>query len=411
MISRRELVLELVERYGSPLYVFDQAAFVQNYHQLTDAFRRYYENYFIAYSFKTNYTPYIAGLVEQLGGFGEVVSGMEYAIAQKVGFPDDRIVFNGPNKGKAGIDALFNGSMVHVDNLTELEAVCQAAGSRSTENFEIALRVNVDVGQRFISRFGLDPEDLPTAFQMVERTANLRVTGLHCHISRCRGLDAWIKRAKCMLELADQYFEAPPRYIDLGSGMFGAMDPEFAAQFENVPTYKEYAAAVGGLFARHYENFPVKPMLLTEPGTTLINKYVDFIGRVDAIKRVRGKNFAVLDCSAHNLGETCTLKELPMRVVQTGVQRWYEDMDFTGYTCLEQDVMHRHYTGPLAVGDYVVFGNVGGYSNVLKPPFIAPNCAMAALCPDGGTRVIKQRETFADLLGTYAFPEKGKERL
>lgn len=405
MISRRELILELVRRYGSPLYVFDQAAFVQNYNRLTDAFRRYYETYSIAYSFKTNYTPYIAGLVEKLGGFGEVVSGMEYEIAKRVGFPDNRILFNGPNKGQAGIDALFRGCLVHVDNLTELEAVCQAAESRPDRKFEIALRVNVDVGQRFVSRFGLDPDELPAAFHMTAQVPNLRVAGLHCHISRCRGLDAWIRRAANMLELADRYFDTPPEYIDLGSGMFGAMDPEFAAQFDNVPTYDEYAQAVGGLFARHYENCPVKPMLLTEPGTTLINKYVDFIGRVDAMKQIRGKQFAILDCSAHNLGETCTLKELPMSVVPMGEQRHCEDLDFTGYTCLEQDVMHRHYTGPLAVGDYIVFGNVGGYSNVLKPPFIAPNCAMVALCPDGGTRVIKRKETFMDLLGTYAFPE------
>lgn len=405
MISRRELVLELVEKYGSPLYVFDEEGFVRNYRQLTAAFRRYYENYSIAYSLKTNYTPYITGLAEQLGGFGEVVSGMEYAIAKRVGFPDNRIVFNGPNKGRAGIDALLNGCMVQVDNLTELSAVCQAVQDRPAENFEIALRVNVDVGQSFISRFGMDPEDLPTAFQMTARVPNLQVTGLHCHISRCRGLTAWTRRAACMLELADRYFETLPKYIDLGSGMFGAMDPEFAAQFDNVPTYDEYAQAVGGLFARHYGDCPDRPLLLTEPGTTLINKYVDFIGRVDAIKRIRGKWFAVLDCSEHNLGETCTLKTLPMDVVRIGEQKQYADLDFTGYTCLEQDVMHRHYTGPLAVGDYVVFGNVGGYSNVLKPPFIAPNCAMVALCPDGGTKVIKRQETFADLLGTYAFPE------
>lgn len=411
MISQRALILELVRQYGSPLYVFDQEAFVQNYRRLTDAFRRYYENYRIAYSFKTNYTPYIAALVEQLGGFGEVVSGMEYEIAKKVGFSDDRILFNGPNKGKAGIDALLNGCMVHIDNLTELETVCRAVERHPEKRFEIALRVNVDVGQSFISRFGLDPEDLPTAFQMAAKVPNLQVAGLHCHISRCRGLAAWTKRAACMLELADRYFAAPPQYIDLGSGMFGAMDPAFAAQFDNVPTYDQYAQAVGGLFARHYENCPDKPLLLTEPGTTLINKYVDFIGRVDAVKRIRGKNFAVLDCSEHNLGETCTLKELPMRVVQVGGQRRYEDLDFTGYTCLEQDVMHRHYTGGLSVGDYIVFGNVGGYSNVLKPPFIAPNCAMVALCPDGGTKVIKRRETFGDLMGTYAFPEGGEERL
>lgn len=61
-------------------------------------------------------------------------------------------------------------------------------------------------------------------------------------------------------------------------------------------------------------------------------------------------------------------------------QSEFSNIDFTGYTCLEQDVMQQECElCKLAVGDYIVFGNVGGYSNVLKPPFIRPNCAMIAV--------------------------------
>ena len=71
-----------------------------------------------------------------------------------------------------------------------------------------------------------------------------------------------------------------------------------------------------------------------------------------------------------------------------------------GYTCLEHDVLYRGYAGNLAVGDYVIFGNVGGYSNVSKPPFISPNCAMIAV--KGATaRLIKRTETVRDILATY----------
>ncbi len=399
------LIQKLTTRYGSPLYVFDEQGFIANYLQLQKEFQDIYPQYRISYSFKTNYTPYIAGVVKRLGGYAEVVSDMEYEIAERLGFPPEKIIFNGPDKGEAGVRAFLAGSLINIDNLAETERLCEAARACPAKQFEVSLRVNADVGQNFISRFGLDPADIPSVFDRIRDIKNLKITGLHCHISRCRGLDAWKRRADNMLALAEKYFAEPPRFIDLGSGMFGSMAPYFAAQFDSVPTYREYAEAVAGAFAEHYRTTPAeqRPILFTEPGTTLVNRFVDLIAQVTALKTVRGKNFAVLDCSEHNLGETCTLKELPMEVFGIGERKELSCADFTGYTCLEQDVMRKNYNGPLAVGDYIVFGNVGGYSNVLKPPFIRPNCAMIALLPDGTTKLMKKRETFDDLLHTYIF--------
>lgn len=399
-------VKELTQTYGSPVYVFDERAFVDNFRRLESAFRRIYPKYQIAYSFKTNYTPYIASVVKRLGGYAEVVSGMEYFIAKKIGFSDEQILFNGPNKGQAGQQAFLNGCMVNVDNIPEAAELVRVAREHPTHTFEIAVRVNMDVGQNFISRFGIDPEQLEEVFSVLRSAKNISVAGLHCHISRCRDLQAWQLRAQKMLALADRFFPEPPKFIDLGSGMFGTMDAELAAQFSDVPTYEAYAEVVAGTFAGHYRQLPEekKPMLVTEPGTTLVNRFVDLIARVDAIKTIRGKNIAVLNCSAHNLGETCTLKELPLRIipVETAHDR-YTNLDFTGYTCLEQDVMRRNVTCSLGVGDHVVFGNVGGYSNVLKPPFIRPNCAMVALTKDGQVELMKKQESIEDILHTYVF--------
>ena len=123
---------------------------------------------------------------------------------------------------------------------------------------------------------------------------------------------------------------------------------QFAEQFDNVPSYKEYAEVVAKRIADHYKEIPIekRPLLFTEPGTTLINKYVDFLGKIETIKQIREKNFAVLNCSIHNLGEACLLKDLPVDVIPFGrKQENYDSIDFTGYTCLEQDVMRKNYEG------------------------------------------------------------------
>jgi diaminopimelate decarboxylase len=83
-------------------------------------------------------------------------------------------------------------------------------------------------------------------------------------------------------------------------------------------------------------------------------------------------------------------------------QQKYEDLDFGGFTCIESDYLYRHFTGDLAKGDMVVFGNVGSYSIVLKPPFILPNFPVIDIS-EGDVEIIKRGETFDDLFHTFAF--------
>ena len=207
-----------------------------------------------------------------------------------------------------------------------------------------------------------------------------------------------------MLQLAERFFENAPEYIDLGSGMFGRMAPALAAQFDSIPTYEEYAQVTARIVADHYRGQQKQPILFTEPGTTLINRFVNCITRVESIKSINGHKFAVLNASIHNLGETCTLKRLPVQIIPGGSpQIDYQSIDLTGYTCLEQDVLLPSFKGKMAKGDYVVFENTGGYSNVLKPPFIQPGCVMIAEKLDGTYELIKDIETYEYIFQTYFF--------
>ncbi len=397
----KDVLDDLTKEYGSPLYVFNEAGFKDNYLKLETAMREHYEGYHLAYSFKTNYTPFICKTAKALGAYAEVVSGMEYAIAKKIGYTDDKIIFNGPCKGSEGIKAFLKGSIVNADSLDELQLYCDAANKNPQMDCHIGLRIHLNLGKSFFSRFGMDMESLVHAIQMVSRVDNLSISGLHCHISRCRDLESWKKRTEKMLALSSNLFHDDLDFIDLGSGMFGSMAPEFAAQFDNVPTYKEYAQVTAKLFSEHFRN-KKKPVLFTEPGATLINRFTDFIANVETIKQIDGHDIAILNCSSHNLGETCTLKRLPVTIVAGGEpQRNFECIDLTGYTCLEQDVMLPAFRGKIARRDYVVFGNTGGYSNVLKPPFIRPNCAMIAEEANGGFTLMKSAEAYEDLLHTY----------
>ncbi|MGP1589532.1 diaminopimelate decarboxylase [Oribacterium sp. oral taxon 102] len=407
MINNKQTINNALQLYGSPIYVFDKRAFIENYRAFFSAMKTNYEKYELSYSYKTNYAPYICKLVKELGGYAEVVSDMEYYIAKKVGYEDDHIIYNGPIKGKLGNEMLLNGGMLNVDNLDELTRIVDLAKQNSKINIKIGLRLNVDIGQSFVSRFGIDVTsgDFEKALGLIQTADNLDVQGIHIHVGQSRTVMAWTNRIKEALKIIDKYFDGKKlKYIDLGSGMFGEMDDELAIQFgKDLPKYLDYAQAIGMVINEHYKDYTYdnKPILFTEPGTTLINHYIDFIATVSSIKHIRGKDFVVLDCSKHNLGEISYLKKLPINVIHNNKnQEQIVDGEFVGYTCLEHDKMYIGYNGTLGTGDNIIFGNVGGYSNVDKPPFILPNCAMISMEGES-LELIKEKESFDYILDTY----------
>ena len=402
MYLTMERIEQLEREYGLPLYLFNQEEFIQNYRELEDSFQAIYPEFHICYSYKTNYTPAVCKLVKELGGYAEVVSDMEYELAERLGYTADHIVYNGPHKGALLESHILAGGINNIDHKEEAERVCHIAASHPECRIKTGIRVNFDIDAGYISRFGIEITQLGILISYLQEHG-VEINGLHCHMSRARGIEAWGNRARTMLELVEQYDLQDIDYISLGSGMSGHMDEALKVQFPAAPSYKEYGDVAIQPFADFFQGKGKKPVLFTEPGTTLVSKYFDFLGKVEAIKEIRGQTFILCNCSFHNLGEICQMKNVPIRVFPAGGKAVKaENAKLVGYTCLEQDVLYRDFFGDIAVGDYIEFGNVGGYSVVDKPPFIQPNCAVVATEPDG-VKLIKRKETWEDIFHTFTF--------
>lgn len=398
---------QIVKDFGSPLYVFHEEEFCNNFIHLRDSFKSIYSNYIPAYSYKTNYTPKICKLVKQMGGYAEVVSDMEYTLAKKIGYVNKEIIYNGPCKGKLLIDHLLEGGISNIDNYDEADLVVSLAKNYPHKLFKVGIRLNLDIDAGYTSRFGIEL-DSPSFFKVVDilkKCPNIKLVGFHCHISRARSLDAWRKRIEMLLEAADNYIEGAPDYINVGSGMYAVMDSFLKKQFEtNIPTYEEYAEVIGGAINNHYLDSDKKPILFSEPGTTVIAKYLSLITTVKNVKSVADKNFVTVDSSFYNLGEICLIKKVPYFIAYQGgkvPKVTAKTNDIMGYTCLEQDCLFQDLPGDLDNGDIIVFGNLGGYSIVSKPPFIQPNCRVLSYLKSGEFEEIKRAEKFSDIFKTF----------
>lgn len=402
--------LELLREYGSPLYVFHDTEFIENYHHFCDAFRKVYPNYKPGYSYKTNYTPHICKLVKQLGGYAEVVSDMEMWVAKKCGYDNNRIIYNGPCKGKMLEEHLLNGGILNIDNKEEAKRLVAIAQQYPNKDFKVNIRITARIDIGFVSRFGIEAgsHQMDYVVSLLKAQDNIRLVGLHMHVSRARYLSAWQERIDQILEAADRYIDGVPEFIDLGSGMFAEMESYLKDQFTiDVPTYEEYAEVVAGTMAKHYAYSEIKPLLVTEPGTTIVSRYMSLITTITGLKEIAGRNIAICDSDIHEAGETAMMMKVPYTHYTVGEGETSETpIDITGFTCLEQDTLFKDFPEAVKVGDVIEFRNVGGYSVVYKPPFIQPCCAMVAIKEDGFVKLIKEKETFEDIFKTFIFDDE-----
>ena len=409
-----KILEELTVLYGESFYLLDSRKFEQNYNEFLEAFRKIYSKTFIGYSYKTNYIPKLCSIVNDKGGYAEVVSEMEYDLAIKIGVAPKNIIVNGPYKNRKSLEKfLLKGSLVNLDSFSEVALVEQIANKNLNKNFSVGLRCNFKIDDSLISRFGFDVKNkkFNGVFYRLQKIRNIDIRGLHCHFPN-RDLDSYESRVDKILQLVDNLFLNPPDYVNIGGGYFGRIDKFLEKQFNcKVPKYQEYAEVIATRFSNFYKNIKdyLKPKLFLEPGSAIVADTMKFVAKVIDIKNIRGKNIATTTGSKFNIGLLSSKINLPMNVYSSYTEKlneknYYNAIDISGYTCIESDYLYRNYNGSLKIGDYVVFDNVGSYSFLFKPPFILPNVAIIDYDFQTNTyKVVKRKEIMNDIFRTFIF--------
>lgn len=394
---------KLREQFGDAFYLLESKQFRKNYHELKTEFSNVYSNFNIAYSYKTNYTPKLCKIVKELGGYAEVVSEMELELALKIGNPPENIIWNGPIKNfNIMTDFLLSGGTVNLDSLDEAVFVEQIAKKHPNTILNVGIRCNYDVRDDVISRFGfdVDSKDFEEVLHIINSVSNIKLKNFHCHFAK-RQIDYWKTRTIGMLDIITKTGIIPDR-IDIGGGLFGKMPYSLKSQFNStIPSYQDYAKVSASLFYEYFKKHEKKPELLIEPGSALVGDCMKFVGTIKTIKSIRGKYFATVLGSQKNISMTGVNPPLEI-ISMSNNGKYYENIDFVGFTCIEDDVLYRNFCGKLNVGDIIVIGNCGSYSLVMKPPFILPNFPIIDIS-EGKVEIIKHKETFDDIFHTFEF--------
>lgn len=367
----------IAARFGSDFYIADTAHFESNCAAFETAFRTFVPNTRPAYSVKTNYVPEFFKRATARGWYVEVVSGFEYDLVRRHGVPGRDIIFNGPVKFQHELErALADGALVNVDSFQELATLSNITTRRRDLPCRIALRCNLGPAHTAESRFGL-PVDSPEFGAVLENIkrgslGNISLEGLHVHYCYAgkRPHDYSVASERLATLLRHHDLGSALSSLNLGGGFFSSMPDEMARQFGgNIPTARDYAEHICDPLLSVFKSAP-RLQLILEPGLIIVADAMRFFCKVHAIKSFGTRDEIIITGSVYNVKPSKSRIDMPLSVIKPVRPTNLVAGRVSGFTCMEDDILHSQFSGDVAEGDYLAFYNVGAYTNVLKPPFI-----------------------------------------
>ncbi len=272
---------ELVERYGTPLFVFDQDDFASRARVVQDALTAACSRPGVSgnvyYASKSFISGHVVSWVEDAGLGFDVATAGEMAIALGGGANPDHIEFQGNNKSEDEIAQAMSAGVatIVIDAPIEAERIQGIASSMDTRQ-KVMIRVNTGVHAdthdylataREDQKFGLSPDEALSLVQVIRDSSHLDFVGLHSHIgSQIFSTEGFLEAATRMVDVyAKAFVEGGPFTLNLGGG-FGIAYTESDEPMDVAELMTAIVDHVAALCAKR--GLPI-PNLAFEPGQVI----------------------------------------------------------------------------------------------------------------------------------------------
>ena len=395
----------IAEKTGTPCYIYSLATLSHHFTTFDAAFANV--AHLTCYSAKANSNVAILKLFGSMGAGVDIVSGGELYRARMAAIPPERIVYSGVGKTVEEIDFALREKilMFNIESSQELEQInrrAEALGVRAS----ISLRVNPDIDPNthpYIStgmkrnKFGISADSALRAYEKAKNLKNIEVVGLDCHIgSQLTDVTPFVdalKRLRSLIErLTQNGFHI--RYLDLGGGLGIVYDQEAP------PQPHEYARALLG------ELKDIDCTLIFEPGRVIVGNAGILVTKVLYTKRTQAKNFVITDGAMNDLvrpslyGSYHYIQPVLRSLKET------EIVDVVGPICESGDFLARDRGLPMpAAGDYLAVMSAGAYGFSMSSNYNSRPRAPEVLVKGGQYFIIRQRETWQDLVRPETIPD------
>jgi len=398
---------DLIDRFGSPLYVYSGAGFQRAF----DAFHAAVAPVSgkVHFALKANSALGVIALLARRGAGADIVSAGELARALAAGIDPKDIVFSGVGKTATDIQrALAAGiGQINAESAAEISQISALAGAMGVVA-PVALRVNVDVdagthakistGQRS-TKFGIstDQREAADLYAKVNADPCLKPMGLAVHIgSQITDLAPFERAYQALLDVASGLradgHDVPG--LDLGGGV--GVDYQQAGDTD----FSAYGALVTRLFKDR--GFA----LGFEPGRSIAANNGALLTEVIYIKDGDNKRFVIVDAAMNDLIRP-TLYDAYHPIVTLGPPAAsIGKADIVGPVCETGDYLGLDRDlPPLAAGDRLAVLSAGAYGAVMASAYNTRPPAAEVMVLDGDAHLLRPVRSIDSLLAEETIPD------
>ncbi len=402
----KETPRSLMEKFGSPLYVYNEAVLRERCRDLVGVCKT--KGLHINYSAKANANPHLLKIIREEGCLVDAMSPGELYLDLKAGYKPDEILYVCNNVSPEEMkNALEKGVLVSVDSLMQVEQLC-----RLNRGGKIMVRSNPGIGAGHSAKvvtggketkFGIDPEKLPQLLEILDRYG-VTLAGINHHIgSLFMEGESYIEAAKVLLDLALKLpcFEKL-EIIDFGGG-FGIPYHKYEnqARFDLETFSRLLNETLSGWAKAH--NYHGKFYL--EPGRYIAAECGVVLGTVYNTKTNGTKPYVGTDLGFNVLARPMLYDSFhDVEIYRNNAQKNMKELEQTivGNICESGDIIAKNRVLPvLREGDIVAMLDAGAYGFSMSSNYtqrLRP--AEVLIQKDGTAKCIRRRDTFEDIFAT-----------
>ncbi len=410
--------VDLAREFGTPLYVFDEDDLRARCRELLTEFGTRWPQTTVLYAGKAYLGKALARLLAEEGLGLDVVSGGELAIALSAGFPVERIYFHGNNKLPAELKEAVDCGVgrVVIDNFSDIRLLAEIASAGGRRQ-PVLLRVTPDVDPHthtkittgvLDSKFGLPlaTGQAEAAVLQIMASPSLELIGLHCHIgSQIFEVEAYAEAVSRVLAFAAKMVAS--RGIELREFSPGG---GLALQYlrdQPPPRISEYAASIVDAVRRACQTHGLKPpRLVVEPGRATVGRAGVALYSVGVRKEIPGvRTYVAVDGGmSDNIRPAMYGARYEVISAERPAAAAQETVTIVGKYCESGDILVRDVGLPvLHEGEVLALPASGAYCLAMASNYNAALRPSVVFVRDGKARLVRRRETYADLLA----PEVG----
>mgnify|MGYP000580731810 CR=1 FL=1 len=384
----------LAAEYETPLYVLDPARVQANYRRFAAAF----PDAHVMYAAKAHTGQAVLSALLEVGADIECAAAGELQRAIDAGADPNTLQYTAVNPPAGDLDYAVDLAAAH-------PGLTITAGARDTfdrlaargYDGRVAIRINPGIGTGHHekvatgkdAKFGIPYDEVPALADELRERFDL--VGLHAHAGSGvlhDDLDDHCRAIGKTADLAREVGDANLEFVDVGGG-FGVPYREDEEPLDMQVVGENVREAIGVLDAQ----------LKLEPGRYVVADAELILTTVNTVKETPETTVVGVDASLATMIRPAMFGSYhPIRNV-SAPEREAEPVSVGGPCCTSADVFATD--RPIARperNDLLAIGNTGAYGYELANQFHSqPRPAEVALEADGGARVVRRRETLADV--------------